>query len=289
MKKDTIKRLKSNLNKIEEGKSIPENYQSNISDVIQSILDNTGESIVIPETKIDAHSQLFYTHSDSSYIQENKFGLAPRIINDSIRVYHKENEIYEYELNSEVEIILTPEQFRNQLNEILRIFFGHANIQLDSDGILRYRQSKYEDLQVHTLIESFVSKKLSNLTQQLDILIIVEEKCEWKEIAKYSRILLEDYCREVLKRKKIKYSSDAGLVGLLKKLRENSKKLFKFPDWLTKDPFRYFDEYILSMRFMAVILNPNNHTDKLTVKRDEALTIKNSVISMMISLTGFLK
>lgn len=280
------------INDFEKLEEIPINYRSNKDQIIKVLNDLTSQDFSMKPKNLlrkIVNPLNFFSNAGTSFNRQLNFGLSPNIFQDIVQINHLENERYEYILLPQVEVILTPEQFQNQINEIFKLYYGHANIQLDSDGILRYRQSKYENLQTHSLIESFVSKTLSSLVPQLDGLLIAEEKGDWKEIVKKCRILLEDYCREVLNRKRIKFSSDATLVSLLKTLREHSKKLFKFPNWLIKDPFGYFDEYIISLRFMAIVLNPNNHTDSIKVSKKEALGIKNSVISIMITLTGILK
>lgn len=273
------------LHNKEEHMNIPEDFQSTSNDLTKAFRSEfiTEFNGTFPR-KLSSGGRILTPH-------QILFGLPSKSNNIFSAIIHSGDyqKGYIYELNPNCELILTPEQFRQQINEIMKLFFGHANIQLDADGILRYRQTKYESQQIHALIEIFISKKFSNLIIQLDKLIDHEEKGEWKEIVKNCRILFEDFIREILTRKKIKYSPNSTLKPLIKKMRDFKEKLFIFPKWVLEDPFKNYDDYLLGLRFLGDILNPNNHTDNITVSKNEAITIKNTVISNMITLTGFLK
>jgi len=282
-KDSLMKEILQDINNIEVKQSIPERHQSNMNQIILDIKVMTGEEksqIISPRTSFP---------SGSSHRIEVKFGLEPHIYYDTTLKSHKENEVYEYELDSNVDLLLTPELFRKQINEILQLFYGHANLQIDADGILRYRQAKYEDHQVHLLVDVFASKNLSILVPQLDELILLEEQGNWKQIIRNCRRLIEDYIRSILRNKRIQCSTKITLKPIIKKMRDNKAKLFKFPKWVVDDPFVNFDNYLLGLKYLGDVLNPNIHTESISVSQKEAISIKNTVISILISLTGFLK
>ncbi len=220
-----------------------------------------------------------------------KFGYEPNEILIPLDVEDNIEVIYKFSDN--IKILFTPDEFRKEINDILSLFWGNSNIQLDADGKLRYFGKSLENIEFRLMIESLTKHKFASLIPSFDLILKNIDEKEWNDVARNSRTLLEDFIRLVLDHTNIQYNHKDALDKLVNNLiginKENLKKCFKFPKYCISNPFSDFHHFVLGLKTVGILTNPPSHTRTFNINRKDALSIKNFTFMAIFTLSNFMK